>query len=189
MRDAGDVRVERDRHDARIALALGVEDVELRFASGVELVRGLSLDRRDHDVVHIDGIGDGDDLASGLEHELERKIIGRPPIAAILQAASAKCSSVRAVSTRPGPSQPRGRTPVLRSSVSSVFAITSASSGTAAIVFCTKPCPIISQPAANVRSTMIGYEFTTSALTLSVAFAPNFSRTSRKRHMPTRFPY
>ena len=103
--------------------------------------------------------------------------------------AAASRSIVSCVSARPGLSQPRGGLPVKSRIAWIVCSITSAWSSTLCMGFCTKPCPMNSQPASSAALQTCGYSLQTEPLSANVARSLRLLSTSRKRQNPTRIPY
>ena len=65
VRYAGNVGVDRNRHDAGIVGTLGIQPVELVGAAGQKLVRPVTLQGINGDIIGFDGIGHCRDTAKG----------------------------------------------------------------------------------------------------------------------------
>ena len=109
VRHAGEIRVDRDRHDPGRRLALEVEAVELIPPAAQDLVRRLLLDGADDDVVDLDGVGHRDHAAGA---RLERhRLLVHHPVGDIFDAGFGQQVERLVGLGQPGLSQPRGGLP------------------------------------------------------------------------------
>ena len=121
MRLAAQIGINRQRQNFRALFAFGVEAVEL-IDSALEQVVGLVVgDRHHRNVIELHRVGQ---RHQGAVHSADCcRFIIIDPIADIFDPGGGQEVRLSSVCVRPGPSQPRGRFPVKRSTTSSERAI------------------------------------------------------------------